>query len=58
MIRFLIGILGLASSCVPVLGADLPTAIANTYAAVEKIHFDGMHYRRDIGKRGLKRWPS
>jgi hypothetical protein len=26
VIRFLIGILGLASSCVPVLGADLPTA--------------------------------
>lgn len=37
-------------------GADLPTAIRNTYAAVEKIHFDGMHYRRDIGAKGLKRW--
>jgi phosphoribosylamine--glycine ligase len=37
-------------------GPDLATAVANTYAAVEKIHFDGMHYRRDIGRKGLKRW--
>ena len=37
-------------------GADLPTAIRNAYAGVENIHFDGMHYRRDIGSRGLKRW--
>jgi phosphoribosylamine---glycine ligase len=37
-------------------GADLQTAIRNTYAAVEKIHFDGMHYRKDIGAKGLKRW--
>jgi phosphoribosylamine--glycine ligase len=37
-------------------GADLKTAIANAYAAVEKIHFEGMHYRRDIGKKGLARW--
>ncbi len=37
-------------------GADLPEAIANTYAAVGKIHFDGMQYRRDIGQKGLKRW--
>jgi phosphoribosylamine--glycine ligase len=37
-------------------GADLPAAVRNTYRAVEKIHFDGMHYRRDIAKKGLKRW--
>ncbi|MCW5979250.1 MAG: phosphoribosylamine--glycine ligase [Bryobacteraceae bacterium] len=37
-------------------GPDLPSAIANTYAAVEKIHFEGMHYRRDIGRKGLRRW--
>ena len=37
-------------------GTDLPVAIRNTYAAVDKIHFDGMHYRRDIGAKGLKRW--
>jgi phosphoribosylamine--glycine ligase len=38
-------------------GPDLASAAANAYAAVEKIHFEGMHYRRDIAKRGLKRWP-
>jgi phosphoribosylamine---glycine ligase len=37
-------------------GPDLATAMANTYAAVARIHFDGMHYRRDIGRKGLKRW--
>jgi len=44
-------VLGITAS-----GPDLSTAIANTYAAVGKIHFEGMHYRRDIGKKGLKRW--
>ena len=39
-------------------GADLATAVRNTYAAVEKTHFDGMHYRRDIAHKGLKRWPQ
>jgi len=37
-------------------GSDLASAIAGAYAAVEKIHFDGMHYRRDIGRKGLRRW--
>ena len=37
-------------------GPDLASAIRNTYAEVAKIRFDGMHYRRDIGKKGLKRW--
>ena len=37
-------------------GATLPAAISNTYEAVRKIHFEGMHYRTDIGKKGLKRW--
>jgi phosphoribosylamine--glycine ligase len=37
-------------------GPDLEAAIAAAYAAVEKIHFDGMHYRTDIGKKGLRRW--
>lgn len=36
----------------------LETAIHNAYTAVSKIHFDGMHYRRDIGAKGLKRWSS
>jgi len=37
-------------------GPDLAAAVANTYAAVAKIHFEGMHYRRDIARKGLKRW--
>lgn len=31
-------------------GATLDEALQKAYAAVEKIHFDGAHYRRDIGK--------
>jgi phosphoribosylamine--glycine ligase len=38
-------------------GPTLAAAISNVYAAVDGIHFDGMHYRRDIGQKGLKRWP-
>jgi phosphoribosylamine--glycine ligase len=37
-------------------GATLPLAIEAAYRAVEKIHFAGMHYRRDIGRKGLARW--
>jgi len=37
-------------------GPDLRGAIASAYAAVDKIHFDGAHWRRDIGAKGLKRW--
>jgi phosphoribosylamine--glycine ligase len=44
-------VLGVTSS-----GPTLQEAIRASYAAVEKIHFDGMHYRRDIGRKGLKRW--
>ncbi len=36
-------------------GRDLRDAISRTYAAAEKIHFDGIHYRRDIGQKGLRR---
>ena len=35
--------------------ADLPGAIEQAYAAVAKIKFEGMHYRRDIGAKGLRR---
>ncbi len=45
-------VLGVTSS-----GPDLATAIDNTYEAVGKIHFDGMHYRKDIGQKGRRRWP-
>ncbi len=37
-------------------GETLPAAIRNTYDEVRKIHFEGMHYRTDIGRKGLKRW--
>jgi len=36
--------------------ATLAAAIQNTYEEVRKIHFAGMHYRKDIGQKGLKRW--
>jgi phosphoribosylamine---glycine ligase len=35
-------------------GPDLKTAVLRAYEAVEKISFDGMHYRKDIASRGLK----
>jgi phosphoribosylamine--glycine ligase len=39
---------------VTAVGADLPAAIAAAYAGVERIHFEGMHYRTDIGRRALE----
>ena len=36
-------------------GEDLPRTIEQAYTAVRKIHFEGMHYRRDIGAKGLRR---
>jgi phosphoribosylamine--glycine ligase len=36
-------------------GADLPAAIAAAYEGVRHIEFEGMHYRRDIASKGLKR---
>ena len=38
-------------------GPELRAAIQNAYEGVRSVHFDGMHYRRDIGEKGLKRWP-
>ena len=37
-------------------GETLPAAISNAYRGLEKIHFAGMQYRRDIGRKGLRRW--
>jgi phosphoribosylamine--glycine ligase len=37
-------------------GSDLQQSIDRAYTAVAKIHFEGMHYRRDIGARGLRRY--
>ena len=41
---------------VTVSGADLGAAIDNAYGAARHTHFDGMHYRRDIGRKGLQRY--
>ena len=35
--------------------STLQSAIDLAYEAVAKIHFDEMHYRRDIGRKGLKK---
>ena len=37
---------------------DLPRAVACAYTAVSKIEFEGMHFRRDIGAKGLSRLSS
>lgn len=37
------------------LGRNLKAAVEKAYQAVEKIHFKGMHYRKDIAKRGMLR---
>jgi phosphoribosylamine---glycine ligase len=51
---------GLATSGGRVLGVtargdDLPSAIRAAYRGADKITFEGMHYRSDIGKKGLLR---
>jgi phosphoribosylamine---glycine ligase len=43
-------VLGVTAGC-----EDLRSAIERAYAAVGKIEFAGMHYRRDIGQKGLTR---
>jgi phosphoribosylamine--glycine ligase len=35
------------------LGKDINEAIDKTYQGVQKLHFQGMHYRRDIGQKAL-----
>ena len=39
-------------------GSNLKESIDRAYAAVSRIHFDGMQYRQDIGSKGLKRYNS
>ena len=43
-------VLGVTSS-----GEDLPAAMQRAYAALNKVHFEGMYYRRDIGAKALRR---
>ena len=37
------------------LGNDIKSAIDNTYAALDKISFESMFFRRDIGQKALKK---
>ncbi len=36
-------------------GADVATAVSRAYAGVGRIHFEGAHYRRDIGRGAEER---
>ena len=36
-------------------GSDLASATRTVYEAASKIHFEGVHYRRDIARKGLLR---
>ena len=40
---------------VTALGKDIKDAKDRAYMAIEKIHFNGMHYRKDIADRAIKR---
>jgi phosphoribosylamine--glycine ligase len=40
---------------VTALGFNLDAAVARAYEGVAKVSFDGMHYRRDIGRKALAR---
>lgn len=36
-------------------GQDVAQAVERAYSAVEKIHWDGLHYRKDIGQKALRK---
>jgi len=36
-------------------GNDIRNAVKNAYLAVNQITWDGMHYRKDIGRRAIAR---
>ncbi|HET7874045.1 MAG TPA: phosphoribosylamine--glycine ligase, partial [Methylomirabilota bacterium] len=40
---------------VQALGRDVPEAIARAYAGVARICFDGVHFRKDIGRKAIER---
>lgn len=40
---------------VTALGPDIPVAIERAYSALGRICFEGMHYRKDIGRKALSR---
>ncbi|HEY1341167.1 MAG TPA: phosphoribosylglycinamide synthetase C domain-containing protein, partial [Bryobacteraceae bacterium] len=37
-------------------GEDLRAAIEQAYAGVREIQFEGLHFRTDIGRKGLERY--
>jgi len=39
---------------VTALGNTIADAQARAYEAMSKIHFEGMHYRKDIGHRAIR----
>jgi phosphoribosylamine---glycine ligase len=43
--------------CVTALGDSVKMARSHAYEAVERIRFEGMQYRKDIGHRALKKNP-
>jgi phosphoribosylamine---glycine ligase len=43
---------------VAAVGPTLASTLKQAYAAVERVHFEGMHYRRDIGAKGLAAEPG
>jgi phosphoribosylamine---glycine ligase len=43
---------------VTAIAEDVPAAIQRAYAAVSKLQFEGMHFRKDIGAKGLRRIAS
>jgi phosphoribosylamine--glycine ligase len=43
---------------VTAIAEDLPSAIQRAYAGVNKLQFEGMHYRKDIGAKALQRMPK
>ena len=43
---------------VTAIAEDLPSAIQRAYAGVNKLQFEGMHYRKDIGAKALRRVPK
>ncbi|ACO34599.1 MULTISPECIES: phosphoribosylamine--glycine ligase [Acidobacterium] len=40
---------------VTAIGSDLSEALRQAYEALDRIHFEGMYFRRDIGHRALKK---
>ena len=39
-------------------GSDLASAIQNAYRGVSHIAYAGEYFRKDIGQKGLSRWPA